>query len=100
MERSVRKATKEDFGRVMTIPEHEELYGGYDYLPNDYYTLLTWHGAYVLEVNGKVVGFLAYEIVDKGTAYIPLAGRVSPSLRGQVIKMLIKVVIMKNSAFM
>ena len=84
MDRKIRKATTEDYERVMNIPEGEILYGGSDYLPNEYHTLITWHGAYILEINQKVVGFLAYEIIDKGTCYIPLAGRVSPSVGGQV----------------
>ena len=67
----------------MNIPEGQVLYSGHDYLPYEYHTLLNCHGAYVLEINKKIIGFLAYEIIDMGTAYIPLAGRISPSMQGQ-----------------
>ena len=56
MEKKIRKARKEDYKDVMAIPEDENVYGGYDYLPNEYHTLLQWHGAYVLQ--GKSYSFL------------------------------------------
>ena len=85
MEKTIRKAREEDYENVMSIPEGEILYGGYDYLPSEYHTLLQWHGAYVLEVDDKIVGFLGYEIIDKETCYIPMAGRISPSVRGMIV---------------
>ena len=79
---SVRRANLQDYDDVMAITGKTTLYNGFDYLPRQFHAILTSHGGgYVLEVDDRIVGFVAFALTDDGRSFTARAGRVHPDFQ-------------------
>ena len=79
---SVRRANLQDYDDVMAITGKIILYNGFDYLPRQFHAILTSHGGgHVVEVDGQVVGFVAFALTDDGRSFTARAGRVHPDFQ-------------------
>ncbi|ELT87049.1 hypothetical protein CAPTEDRAFT_221060 [Capitella teleta] len=77
-----RRATLNDFAEISSIGD---VYGGLDYFPMlfEKYVLDPSHYAFVGEVNGRIVAFKYYHVVDDGGSIVGGGLRTHPEFRGQ-----------------
>ncbi|XP_052067363.1 histidine N-acetyltransferase-like [Mytilus californianus] len=78
----VRRVSEADYDDVMSI--RSTLYGGYDYLPFSYRSLMTHshNEGYAAVINGKFVAFCFVSKVDGGETAVSRASRVNKQYEG------------------
>ncbi|XP_077326674.1 putative N-acetyltransferase 16 [Lithobates pipiens] len=78
-------ATAEDYTELMSISGG--IFKGMDYLPYSYHAWLKDHRRkmYVAKIEGKIVGFVSFFLVDGGETAVGQGVRVAPWMRGQGI---------------
>ncbi|XP_040190248.1 probable N-acetyltransferase 16 [Rana temporaria] len=76
-------ATAEDYEELMSISSG--IYKGVDYLPYSYHAWLKdrQRGMYMAKIEGKIVGFESFLLVDSGETAVVQSLRVAPWMRGK-----------------